>query len=225
MQENAVFNLRVLWKLFGGVMLLMAANIVDHIAGKPLWGITRFIDLGSDTNVSAWYSSILLTVAGLISYECSVYAKRENVPGSFLFLLFAGLLFFMSCDEVATIHEIVGKYLAEYFDISSKNFAKHAPWVWVGGPVIITVFVVFLFLFKKLFSLVPRSMVFLSSGFALIILGGIVLESTINFLNHEELQWIWNLEVILEESLEMVGTLFISYSLIVWRDGIVRLSQ
>jgi len=57
----------------------------------------------------------------------------------------------------------------------------------------------------------------------LIILGGVILESTINFLNHEELQWLWNIEIIVEESLEMIGTLFIAYALIVWRDGAIKL--
>jgi hypothetical protein len=56
-------------------------------------------------------------------------------------------------------------------------------------------------------------------------LGGVFAESTINFLNQEELKWVWDIEVVLEESLEMMGTIFISYSLIRWRDGLIKLPQ
>lgn len=225
MQYNTLLNKREFQYLFAGIFFLVAANIADLILGKPFWGITRFIYLGSDDNVSAWYSSILLAVAGLVAYECSMHAKRKNIKGSLSFLLFAGLLFFMSADEVARFHEIIGGYAAKYLDISSQDFAKHSGWVWVGGPLIIAVFTGFTFLLKEVFSLVSGSMLFLVIGFSLIILGGVIVESTINFLNHEELQWVWDIEVVVEESLEMTGTIFILYALILWRDGIIKLYQ
>jgi hypothetical protein len=225
MQENTLLNKRELQYLFAAIMFLVVANIVDLFFGQPFWGVTRFIFLGFDDNISAWYSSILLAISGLIAYECWVYASKNNIQGGLTLLFFAGLLFFMSADEVARVHEIIGGYVAQYFDISSNDYAKHASWVWVGGPFVIAIFISFLFLLKKAFSLVSGSMFYLSLGFFLIILGGVILESTINFLNHEELQWIWDIEIILEESLEMIGTLFIAYALIVWRDGIIKLYQ
>lgn len=225
MQENTLLNKRELRYLFAGILFLMAANIADLIFGKPFWGITRFIFLGYDDNVPAWYSSILLAVAGLLAYECSMHANRKNIQGGISFLIFAGLLFFMSADEVARFHEILGGYTANYFGISTKDYAKHASWVWVGGPLICVVFIGFIFLLKKAFSLVPGSMYLLVIGFSLIILGGVILESTINFLNHEELQWIWDIEIVLEESLEMIGTIFIAYALMLWRNGIIKLYQ
>ena len=225
MQESTLLNKRELQYLFAGITFLVVANIVDLVFGQPFWGITRFIFLGFDDNIAAWYSSMLLLVAGLIAYECWVYARINNIQGGLSFLIFAGLLFFMSGDEVARIHEIVGGYVAQYFDISSKDFAQHASWVWVGGPFIVAVFASFMFLLKRVFSLVSGSMFYLALGFSLIILGGVILESTISFLNHEELQWIWDIEIVIEESLEMTGTLFIAYALIVWRDGIIKLHQ
>ncbi|HAJ92664.1 MAG TPA: hypothetical protein DCO71_08655 [Gammaproteobacteria bacterium] len=223
MQENTLLAKRELQYLFVGVIFLVVANIIDLVSGTPFWGITRFIYLGSDENVSAWYSSILLAVAGLIAYECWLYANKKNIQGSLSFLLFAGLLVFMSADEVARIHEIIGRYTADFFGISSRDFATRASWVWIGGPFVIAVFIGFMLLLRKMFSLVPGSMFYLLTGFSLIILGGVILESTINFLNHEELQWLWNIEIIVEESLEMIGTLFIAYALIVWRDGAIKL--
>jgi len=225
MQENTLLAKRELQYLAIGVIFLVAANIIDLVIGTPFWGITRFIYLGSDENISAWYSSILLAVAGLIAYECWLYASKNNIQGSLSLLFFTGLLFFMSADEVARIHEIIGGYTADFFGISSKPFAQRASWVWIGGPFVIAVFIGFMLLLKKVFSLVPGSMFYLVIGFSLIISGGVILESTINFLNHEELQWLWNIEIIAEESLEMAGTLFIAYALIAWRDGVIKPHQ
>jgi len=60
----------------------------------------------------------------------------------------------------------------------------------------------------------------LGTGLLCIIFGGVVLESTINWLNHEELQWVWEAEIVIEESFEMIGTVLIAYALVLWRDGL-----
>lgn len=226
MQEHTIFNKREIQYLFAGVMFLAVANIGDLVFGRPFWGITRFIHLGYDDNLSAWFSSILLAVAGLLAYECWLFANNKSVKGGLLFLFLASLLLFMSADEVARFHEILGGYAAGFFGISGMRiFGSGASWVWVGGPFVVVIFIGFTFLLKRVFSLVSGSMFYLAIGFSLIILGGVILESTINFLNHKELQLIWDIEIILEELLEMTGTIFIGYSLMVWRDGIIKLYQ
>lgn len=222
MQENTLINKQSLKYLLGGVIFLAVANAINILLGQPFWTITRFIFLGFDNNIAAWYSSILLAVAGLLSYECSLHAKIKKVTNHWPFLIFALLLFFMSCDEIAQFHEIIGGLIAKYTGVSSKSFAQHTAWVWIGGPIVLAIFTSFIFLLRKSFSLVPQSIFPLIIGFAFIILGGVVLESTTNFLNHEELEWVWHIEVIFEETFEMVGTIFIAYSLILWRDGILK---
>ena len=223
--KSALFSKRSLRYLAGGVAVLVIVNIVNQILGKPFWTVTRFIHLGSDDNIAAWYSSMLLAYAGFLSYECSVHAKTRKFPGGLPFLVFCGLLFLMSCDEVAQIHETIGARAADYLNISSSSLAQHSSWVWVGGPILVGVFVGVVLWLKKFLTLVPRCTWLLAAGFTAIILGGIFLESTINFLNHDEYQLLWDIEIILEETLEMVGTVLIASSLMVWRDGIDRLAQ
>ena len=225
MGESTSLSKRELRFLSFGILFLAAANIVDLIFGKPFWIITRFIYLGYDDNVSTWYSSMLLAVASLIAYECWIYANNRKIQGGKSLLWLACLLIFMSADEVARFHEIFGGYAAKFFGLSSKGFAKHSAWVWIGGPVVITIFIGFMLLLKGVLSLVPRSMFYLAVGFSLIVLGGIFLESTTNFLNQQNLKWIWSIEVILEEVLEMIGTMFLAYALITWKTGIVDLYE
>jgi hypothetical protein len=178
------------------------------------------IHLGYDDNFSAWYSSMLFVITGLISYSCFNVAKRENIRDGIWLLLFSVLLFALSADEISRFHEILGGYLSDRMGVSEQKYAQHSNWVWVGGPIVIGVFVAFAWRLKNLVLIVPKSMFLLVAGFVTIILGGVVLESTTNFLNHDELQWVWNIEVIFEETLEMVGTLLIAYALVLWKEGV-----
>ena len=219
MKSDLFINKHKLHWLLVGVLFLALANVVNQIVGKPYWGITRFIYLGYDNNLSAWYSSMLFVAGAFLAHECSVLARRNNVRGEG-FLLFAMLLIFMSADEVAQIHEIVGSYLAKFTGLSTMEFAQHSAWVWIGGPVIIALFVAVAILLKRELAMVPGSLKLLLIGLGMIVVGGIVLEATINFLNHETLQWLWDVEIVLEETLEMVGSIIIAYSMQVWRDGI-----
>lgn len=220
MQMNFLFNKRKLHWLLLGVLVLAVANITNQLIGKPYWGITRFIYLGYDNNLAAWYSSMLFVAAAFLAHECSVVARRKNIRGE-AFFLFALLLFFMSADEVAQIHEITGGYLAKFSGLAEQEFAKHSAWVWLGGPVIIALFVTAVVMLKREMALVPGSLKLLCIGLAMIVFGGVVLEASINFLNHESLQWVWDIEIVVEETLEMLGSVFIAYAMLIWRDGVL----
>jgi hypothetical protein len=163
-----------------------------------------------------------LFIASLLAYNCFLLARKHKIKGYFELLLFALLLFVMSADEIARFHETVGGYLANITNLSDKSYSQHSSWVWIGGPLVIAIFALFLFRLKDMLLMVPKSTFYLAAGFSSIILGGIFLESTINFLNHDELQWIWDIEIVVEETLEMAGTLLIAYSLLIWRDFVIK---
>lgn len=199
------------------ISLLALANLLNILIGKPLWPVTRHIDLGSDTNMAAWFSSVLLALGGLIAIQCA--EKSKNVSGtSWEFYLLSMLLFAMSCDEIARLHETVFGDFAKLAGIHGQSFATHAAWVWVGGPIIAVIFVSIAWTAHKQLALVHGTLSRLILGLALMFLGGVLLESGINFLNQDALKSVWELEIIVEESLEMIGSLIIASALIKWRD-------
>ena len=215
-----IFNKRFIFVLGGGVLLLALLNLINDLLGRPFWTITRIIYLGYDNNFSAWYSSMLLFISGMIFLECYFLGKKD-IQNSFSLLLFSLLLFFMSSDEISQFHEIIGGLVAKYMGISSKSYAQHSSWVWIGGPIILIIFMSFLCLLKKAFKIIGnKGILIIGLGFSSIILGGVILEATINFLNHQNLQWIWDIEVIIEESLEMLGSLLIAYAGIMLLDSL-----
>ena len=215
-QNTPLVTLTFLHLLFVGVGVLVVANIVNYSLGTPFWLITQLIHLGSDNNIPAWYSSGLLAIGGVVAFDCFRLAKARAVTGAWAFALMAATLLFMSCDEIARLHELVGGHLVKSLGLSSHSFAQHAGWVWIGGPVVVGLFSALFLLLRKPLSLVGGSGRLLTLGFGMIILGGVVLESSINWLNHNELQWLWNIEIVLEEGLEMFGSLLLAYAFAVW---------
>ena len=199
-----------------GVGLLSLANIINYSLGAPFWTITRLIHLGSDSNIPAWYSSGLLAVAGVVALDCFHLAKARGIAGAWSFACVAAALCLMSCDEIARLHEILGGQAAQLIGIADHSVGQHAGWVWIGGPLIMGLFGTFIFLLRKPLSSVGGSGRLLTFGFGFILLGGVVLESTINWLNHDELQWLWNIEIVVEETLEMLGSLLLAYAFTVW---------
>jgi hypothetical protein len=211
-----ILTTRALHYFSAGVALLALINVANDSIGRPFWTITRFIYLGDDGNVSAWYSSILLILAAALALKCYGISRSQNREHPWAFALLAGLLAAMSCDEIARFHESLGDFASRFYEPSTQEISKHAGWVWIGGPIVITAFAAFIFLLRKPLGSAPGCFSLLNVGFASIVLGGVLLEATINWMNHEELQWLWNLEVIAEETLEMAGTMLIAYSLARW---------
>lgn len=216
--------------MLGGVLILVIANTINYSFDQPYWTVTRIIHLGYDNNLPAWYSSLLLAIAALLAYGCYLIATESRISGSRIFAVFALFLLFLSSDEIVDFHGIFGDLAARYVGIydpdiprsAQKEFAAHSRWAYVGGPVIIVIFGSFLFYLKKIFNQVPGSFLYVILGFVTIVVGGIFLEISTNWLNHEELEWLWRIEIVVEDSLEMIGTLLICYSLIIWRDGVAN---
>ena len=219
MTNMFLIDKRTMQFLFWGVLGLAFLNFFNYVLGMPYWIITQFIYLGVDNNIPAWYSSMLFAVAAIVAWECFVVGKSKNLSYVWQFLIFAALMLILSCDEVSKFHETLGEFINKHFGLVNADLAANTPWIWVGAPIAVGVFAVSFFMLKKILSQIPGSLTYLGLGFALIILGGVVLESSINWLNHNELQWVWEMEIIVEESLEMIGTLSIAYAFVVWRNG------
>jgi hypothetical protein len=198
---------------------LAVINLVNLWIGKPYWGITRHIELGTDDNAAAWFSSLLLACGGLAALQCYQRAAAKKINQSWVFIAAAALMFGMSADEIAQLHETIFGDAAKLIGITNLEGAQHAGWVWIGGPVIALIFVIAAWTLRRPLLLVPESTPMLLYGLGLMFAGGVVVESSINFLNHEELQWIWDLEIIVEETMEMIGSLIVAMAFSSWRDA------
>lgn len=110
-------RVRDLCILLGIVLFLAVSNLINNATGQPFWTITRHIWLGADDNCTAWYSSLLLALAGLVAYQCAVLARVVREANRKAFHLLVALLLLMSCDEIARLHETVFGDIAKSSDI------------------------------------------------------------------------------------------------------------
>ncbi len=202
-------NTKLLKSLTIITSIIVMLNIIDELIGHPSWQIERLIGVGHEGNFPTWFSSMLLAIAAYFAYKCSVLAKEGRRIWKLLGL---GLLF-MSCDETAQIHEHIGNTLHKYF-FNNIEAIKHSSWVIILGPVVLLAVLIFSFKMKKYLKGSKQTAKFLLLGAFIYIFGAFILEATINLLNHENLEWLWKIENILEESCEMFGVILIIKGLI-----------
>jgi hypothetical protein len=114
------------WLLAFVIFDLMMISL--HLYFVPQSYFSDLFDLDKEANFPTWYTSFKLTLAGVMALL--VYIKENSTPrvytNAWLWLLIAVLMFFMSADETAQIHEmltrwfmqtIAGARLRQSFDI------------------------------------------------------------------------------------------------------------
>lgn len=131
----------VIRTLLGVLLVLNAANLVGIALGADDRG-SRYLLLALEQNPSTWFSAAQLALATVLAL-----AVAEGRPDAVNWRTVAGVLAFLSLDEVATIHERLGG-LPVVPGIGSRAWAgaglllvaavtwRLLPWVVrIGGPL------------------------------------------------------------------------------------------
>ena len=209
---------RALALLLGGVGVLATSHLALIFSDvRREERVFRLFFLGFDDNVPAWYSSTLLLVAALLAFECARIAGRYSRWDRFVLLLLAALLLLMSCDEIARLHETLPVTLSRRLGLHGVNPFGGRAWLLLGGPAVIMILGGMFALVYHVFRTNPQSLRLIGSGFAVIVLSGVLLEAADALLPCRGL--CKRIEILVEETLEMIGTLLICWSMVLWRDG------
>lgn len=220
MAEPTAFRGRMVKWLLAGVFVMMMLTIIDHAAGRPYWPISRTFTFGHEGNLPTWYSSLLLAIGGVAAWRCYRLAKSNGWRRAWTLGAFSALLWFMSCDEVSQFHEGLGQYAARFVGVADKSYALNSPWVWVFGPLILLAFLAFIVALWEPLGRAKGCRRLLLLGLGSIVLGGILVEGTINFMDHQRFQTLWTHEVIPEETLEMIGSVLLIYTFVRWETSV-----
>ena len=181
--------------------------------------MTRTFHLDREANVPAWFSSVLLGLAALAAWRCAQLATRSKVRRAWGCLA-AGFAF-MSCDEVASLHENLTAMLLKRTLVGDLfPWGQLTVWPLVLGPVVA---VAVGWLAVNLWSDLrqhPQAARILVQGAALFFFGSAVLELTVQPLSvHASLSWWHELEIFLEETCEMAGTIVMIAGLLRYQKG------
>jgi len=205
-REVALARPRLALVLGVGMGIVTAAGLLAEILQAALRlkgnrGLVPVFSLSYEENVPTWYSSILLFATGALLLLIGAEARKSRAPFGFHWYALAAGFFYISMDEVVSIHE-------------------HAGWLRLGGvlyfswviPAAVVVAIVGLSYIRFLKHLPPKTRLrFLVSG-AIYVGGAVGMElplgywtersGTNNFV-YGALDWV-------EESMEILGvTLFL----------------
>lgn len=139
-----------------------------------------------------------MAIAALYAYKCSVAVNK----GRWAWRLFALGLLGMSCDEVAMIHENVGLALDRHFSIKAN-------WSMLFGPGLLIIILIFAIKLRGYLKGSAKAIWLLSLGAVVYVFGAFFLESTNNFLDFDRLKQLFQVEVFMEESFEILGVITI----------------
>jgi len=200
--------IRLLFRITG---VLIVIHLINLALGGPSWQIERLFCLGEEANVPTWFSSALWAFTAFASYCCSILVESKKARTLWICITLGFLAF--SIDEVAMIHENLFEVMSRFFPDGVRSHIlvhfKATNWPVIAAPFLILTVTWLILTFKRLLSGSKTAQKLLILGFAVTIFGGWGLELTTNFLNHDNLQWVWEIESVFEESLEMIGAIII----------------
>ncbi len=186
-----------------GIALLCLANLTNLLLEQPFWPVTRFINMGLEANLPTWYTSMMWAVGAVLALRCRLDSTLPRARLTWLLLALVFALF--SMDEVAQVHENLGRFVVTHYMGAYGGLYKTARWVLLFAPLVIVGGAILARYIRPVLKEVPESLFLMMAGLGVFLLAALGIESTTNLLNHDTLQWAWDLEIVLEESLEMVG--------------------
>lgn len=90
-------------------LLFLAATVLRQLTPEPrVQAMLHPMNLGVENNVAAWWSGMLLLIAGLHAFDGSRRQHGSQPTLVFAWLVISAVLFFFSLDEVGSVHERVG---------------------------------------------------------------------------------------------------------------------
>ncbi|OGW86077.1 MAG: hypothetical protein A3A81_06175 [Omnitrophica bacterium RIFCSPLOWO2_01_FULL_45_10b] len=209
-------NINFIRLLFAVTGLLAFCHVVGLFIGEYAWQWERLFGLDGESNIPTWFSSLLLASCAFVSFRC--YEAAEKRDRWIWFLATAGFLF-LSCDEVAMLHETVGSIFKKKF-VTSESVLANAPTIW---PVAVSPLIALGMLWFGVF--IPKAMrnskealKLVMMGFALYLFATVGLELLEDFIQGDSLSWAREANTLFEESLEMIGAIMILKGLLIqWK--------
>ncbi len=193
-------------------LLLVLAYLVVTAAGGPSTLLTRLLDLNGEGNLPTWFSSMQWMCCAAAFGLFAVRNFSRSVRRSWALLLLPALFVLLSLDEVAQIHEALGRRSDALLDggtRSSSAFPVTGIWMFViGGPFVAVVVALGAWLWPY-FADSPTALKRTGLGLVVMLCGAVGVETMSNFVAIGSALAV--AQVATEEFLEMLGA-----TLVLW---------
>jgi hypothetical protein len=198
-------NKLVKW-LIAITIIIILLNIINFSFNKPSWLLDTLMNVDYESSFPTWFASSLWLIAAYLAYGSYKIAKKNKLAHNAL-LFFSLIMVSFSIDEVACLHENAGIVITKRF-----HFGKG--WVTALAPFILLVTISLIISLYKALKKCKKATLFIFIGLGMVIFGAVLLEYTITMPPLKYFTLYRNIEFILEEGLELFGTVTIIKGLI-----------
>jgi hypothetical protein len=203
------------------------ANIcIYHVAPHPQHKLAKLMqrfDLGHEPSIPALYSALALFGCALLLWLIGTMNRRSGRGDVFNWFLLAGIFLMLGLDEAVMFHEMLHNTMRAWVSSGGIFFF---PWV-IPGIIFVTIVAVANLRFlsrlesRTRWLFIAAGAVFVGGAVGMELLAGVVVERHgVESLYHTFVQTI-------EETLEMLGVVIFTYSLLDYfrrHHGTVRIS-
>ncbi len=187
-------------------VIIIVLHVLNVALGYPSWQLEHLLDLDGEANIASWFSGLLLAVSALVAYLCARKARLVAREQASLWWWVSVLLIFMSCDEVATLHERCTEVILHRV-FGGQPLLRAANWIVVLGPFVIGCFAWLGMRLRQALRMSPVAARRMLLGVAIFLGGAMGVEFLLNGITFETAVWLVHAQIVIEESLEMAGVL------------------
>lgn len=196
LSENGFLSLRNLFLLLLFIVFILIAM---HFFPETLSrNIHNRFNLDGEANLPTWFSTVLLfsvSVSSLMVYFLRNKMSNYDHAWCFFWLFFAAVYCFLSLDEAALLHE--------FFTQSTS-----LKWIFLYAPFFGIFFFICSYYLLVIYQGDKKSRNSILGGLIIYVFGALVSES-ISYLLYPLPSWYQQVEFVLEEGFELVGTIIV----------------
>jgi hypothetical protein len=190
------------------IFLSIASVVADQLAGHDsiiFHKLNKFLHVGFELNVPAFFSTVILTIASLVLAVIAVLKRRQRDRYVVEWCILSIGFFLMAFDELLSVHEKMIEPMQEL--LGGRNLGIfYFAWVIPMGIVVLILAVLF---FRFWWNLPPQTRIHFLIAAAMFLGGAVGLELVEG--QHGEIYGVETLTYIAlvtaEESLEMLGVI------------------
>lgn len=196
----------LVWALLLADVALAAAFVGDRLAGQPFPPLSTFLSFDAEANLPAWYSSMQWFATALLFGLFAARNVRRELPRSWLLLLLPALFALLSLDEVAQLHEWLGRrtdFLLPSGHRAGTPFRATGIWMLAVGVPFAAVFFGLVYGLRAYFAGSKAVLVRVCIGMGIMLAGALGVETLSNFVARDSAAH--TLQLAVEELAEMIG--------------------
>ncbi|MZH01943.1 MAG: hypothetical protein F3745_00660 [Nitrospinae bacterium] len=199
------------------INLELLVLIAKYEFGHPkIYGLANLFMLDLEQNVPTWFSSFLILLSSMLLAVICLTLQSNADRTCFYWGSLAVLFLFLSIDEAAGVHELLMSPVRNYFNTSGFFYFA---WVIPAMLVVLACAIIYLRFLLSLprdimLRMILAAFIYVSGAIGMEMVSGAV--RSYNGETEGTRSLTYEMVVILEESLEMIGMAFFIYTLLIY---------